>query len=325
MAELAKARKKRSGHRAHVTKTLARVKEMTNEPLPESITALMQLKLTLNEKIETITKLDEEILDLVTDDTEIEREIEESSEVKDDIHGGIAAIEEKLANSAKKEQPRASTSHERTSFENSNHTVNQIPRVRLPKLEVKKFSGNVHEWSEFWDSYTSAIHNNESLSDVDKFSYLRGLLEEPAKSAIAGFSMTEANYSQAVELLRRRFGNKTIVQRAHINELMNVKPVFNPKDTRRLRNFVDIVETNYRGLEALKVNEQTYAAIVVPSILNKLPEIVRLTITRGEDYMEWTMANLVKALLAEIELREGHALLQGEEVEDGDFNDNRRN
>ena len=104
----------------------------------------------------------------------------------------------------------------------------------------------------------------ESLSKVDKFTYLRGLVEEPAKSAIAGFSLTEANYSAAVELLQRRFGNKTVVQWAHINQLMNVKPVFNPNDTRRLRWFFDMIESNYRRLQALQVDEQTYAAIVVP-------------------------------------------------------------
>ena len=47
------------------------------------------------------------------------------------------------------------------------------------------------------------IHLNESLSDVDKFSYLRGLLLEPARSAIAGFSLMAANYAAAVELLKK--------------------------------------------------------------------------------------------------------------------------
>ena len=52
-----------------------------------------------------------------------------------------------------------------------------------------------------------------------------------------------------------------------------MKPVFNPKDTRRLRRFFNMIErlSNYRGLQALQVDEQTYATIVVPSVLNKLP------------------------------------------------------
>ena len=70
--------------------------------------------------------------------------------------------------------------------------------MRLPQLEVRKFTGKIHEWTEFWDSFNSAIHENESLSKVDKFTYLRAIVEEPTKSAIAGFSLTEANYTAAV-------------------------------------------------------------------------------------------------------------------------------
>ena len=89
----------------------------------------------------------------------------------------------------------------------------------LPKLELRKFNGKICEWQEFWDGFSSSIDNNEQLSDVDKFAYLRGLLEEPAKSTIAGFSLTEANYKSAVELVKKRFDKKSAVQRAHVNEL----------------------------------------------------------------------------------------------------------
>ena len=56
-------------------------------------------------------------------------------------------------------------------------------RVKLPKLGGKKFNGRMHEWHEFWDSFESTIDRNENPSDVDKFSYARGLIKGPAKSA----------------------------------------------------------------------------------------------------------------------------------------------
>ena len=56
-------------------------------------------------------------------------------------------------------------------------------QIKIPKLEVRKFSGKLEEWQDFWDSFVSAIHSN-----VDIFSYLRGLPLEPARSAIAGFA-----------------------------------------------------------------------------------------------------------------------------------------
>ena len=52
------------------------------------------------------------------------------------------------------------------------------------------------------------------------------------------------------------------------------------------------------------MDEATYSSIVVPTLLEKLPEGVRLTMTRGKSFKEWTMNDLLKHLLVEVELRE---------------------
>ncbi|CAB4005252.1 E3 ubiquitin- ligase DZIP3 [Paramuricea clavata] len=101
------------------------------------------------------------------------------------------------------------------------------------------------------------------------------------------------------------------LERAHIQALMNIKPVYNERDVRRLRELYHACETNCRGLKTLGVDESSYATIVVPEILDKLPESLRLTITRGSsasgsDFLSWTMKDILKALLDEIELREAH-------------------
>jgi hypothetical protein len=57
------------------------------------------------------------------------------------------------------------------------------------------------------------------------------------------------------------------------------------------------------------VDESTYATIVGPEILDKLPESLRLTITHGSsgsDFLNWMMKDIFKALLDEIELCEAH-------------------
>ena len=109
-----------------------------------------------------------------------------------------------------------------------------------------------------WDGFSSSIDNNDQLSDVDKFAYLRGYLEGPAKSTIAGLSLTGANYKYAVELLKKRFEKKSAVQRAHVNELMQLPAVYKERDTLRLRKLYDSCEANNRALKALGVNEDSY-------------------------------------------------------------------
>jgi hypothetical protein len=88
------------------------------------------------------------------------------------------------------------------------------------------------------------MDNNDQLSDVDKFAYLRGYLEGAAKSTIAGLSLTGANYKCAVELLKKRFEKKGAVQRAHVNEMIQLPAVYKERDTEILRKLYDRCEAN---------------------------------------------------------------------------------
>ena len=75
------------------------------------------------------------------------------------------------------------------------------------------------------------------------------------KTVIAGFSFTEANYEAAVHLLKQRFPMPVVIKRSHINELMNLQPVYKERDLDRLRNFYDVAKTHFRGLDAMMVDE----------------------------------------------------------------------
>ena len=72
-------------------------------------------------------------------------------------------------------------------------------------LTIQPFKGALTTWTMFWDSYKAAIHDNASLSDIDKFNYLRSLLQGPA---VSGLTLTAPNYKEAVSVLEKRFGNK---------------------------------------------------------------------------------------------------------------------
>ena len=71
--------------------------------------------------------------------------IEDSDKVKAEIRGAVLAIEEKL-----KWDPVAAPPS------TSQPLLIPLPKSEkakapLPNLEVKKFSGRIHEWQEFWD------------------------------------------------------------------------------------------------------------------------------------------------------------------------------
>ena len=117
-------------------------------------------------------------------------------------------------------------------------TQETIPRVKLPKLDLRKFDGEVSTWPTFWDSFESSIHKNPTLAPIDKFNYLNSLLMKPALDSISGLSLTASNYEEAVAILKKRFGNKQQIINRHMDILLNVSPMTN-QDTRKLRELYD--------------------------------------------------------------------------------------
>ena len=203
--------------------------------------------------LDIVRKLDGEILKLIVQmeevhvtDEEIAEEVKCARDLRGEINALVTSISDLLA--AKGETAESQQSHS-----NSTPSV----QVKLPKLEVKRFSGKVEEWQQFWDGFESAIHNNPKLSQVDKFSYLRGLLVGIARTSVAGLALTSANYEAAIEILKRRFGNKVTIERAHVNDLLKVHPVYNDKDTGSLQRLYDTVEVHHRSLHALVKENHT--------------------------------------------------------------------
>ena len=80
-------------------------------------------------------------------------------------------------------------------------------KVRLPKLEMKKFGGDPVAWPEFYETFKVSVHENYELSDVERFSYLKTYVFGEAASCIQGLPLTSGNYFQAIKLLEDRFGN----------------------------------------------------------------------------------------------------------------------
>ena len=99
--------------------------------------------------------------------------------------------------------------------------------IRLPKLESKKFGGEILKWQEFWDIFEASIHKNSSLQPIDKFSYLRAQLEREALKAISGLELTNSNYDAAIAILKERYGNEQLIVDTHYTKLMEMPPTVN--------------------------------------------------------------------------------------------------
>ncbi|XP_065058043.1 uncharacterized protein LOC135685879 [Rhopilema esculentum] len=308
--ELKKLRKARGAHRAYVTRTIAIAMERVKNFRTGDKKELLKYKGVLTDKKMVLQKMDEKVLEILSDQSdgdECIQEVEESEAIAMEISEVLLEIKEIL----EKDTALQHAPVENTSFSGSSST--RKARAKLPKLELQTFDGTPQDWPEFWDAFSSTVDDDEDLPDAVKFQYLKKSLLEPAKSVISGFKMTASNYRAAVELLHQRFAKPTVIKRAHINEMLKINSVYDERRVDRMRSLHDSVETHFRGLEALHVNEETYASIVVPVLLEKIPQAVRLNMVRAssKDHLEWSVRDFLESLSKEIEVREVQAPIFG--------------
>ncbi|XP_063427126.1 uncharacterized protein LOC134710669 [Mytilus trossulus] len=337
--DLVKLKSVRSGNRSAVTRLFRRLdeaKENSNFDEEEVIATLGKLvqKQTLFED------LNEQILKL-TEPEDVENEIVDSDEYSVDMETKIRHIRKCIQN-VQTPQSRHIDSHTTThtlnpetipfvpthnianphnaqSFENpsvqASHTFNtqqssfsSASSHRLPKLSLPIFSGNILEWQTFWDSYESAVHLNLSLTNVQKFNYLKAQLEHEALDSIAGFALTNVNYDEAVNLLKERFGQQDKIINAYMQALLEIPSPRNQITS--LRSFYDKMESYVRGLEALGQTQETYGTLLVPIIMKKLPGEVRQHLAREHRIQTWVLRDLRRSILDEINIMDA-----GQELE----------
>ena len=124
----------------------------------------------------------------------IDNEIVGSAEFCDSVYEIIVRIDEQLKISELQQKDKDGPTVSSTVSEDSVISYGGA-KAKLPKLVIKKFYGEAHLWQEFWDSFKSSIDDNKNLPTIDKFNYLKNLLESNAYSTIAGLSLTAANDS----------------------------------------------------------------------------------------------------------------------------------
>ena len=103
-------------------------------------------------------------------------------------------------------------------------------QLNLPKLEISKFDGRPLKWRTFWDQFRTSVDENENLTKIDKFTYLKSLLTTSAKECIDGLTLTETNYDIAVKLLTERFGNTQILISNHMDVLVKLPNITDIND-----------------------------------------------------------------------------------------------
>ena len=124
----------------------------------------------------------------------------------------------------------------------------------------------------------------------------------------SGLPLTSANYHEAIEILRKRFGNKQQIIARHMDTLLNVVAVTSQDSLKGLRHLYDLVESHVRSLKSLGVSSDSYGTLLASVLVNKLPMEIRLIVSRKVDEDSWNLDAMLGVVGEELTAREQAAI-----------------
>lgn len=139
---------------------------------------------------------------------------------------------------------------------------------KLPVIKIPTFDGTYFKWLEFKETFTSLVHENEKVKSIHKFHYLLSYLEGEAARVLCNLEVTGSNYTEAWQLLCKRFDNKRQLINNHLKALFSIETV---RETEKsLRFIVDHVNKNLRALRTLGLPVEKWDILVIYMVTAKL-------------------------------------------------------
>lgn len=98
-------------------------------------------------------------------------------------------------------------------------------QVKLPKLKLPTFDELIKDWPHFKDLFSSLIHDNESISGIQKFQYLLSCLSNEPHNLARTLPVTATNYPIVWEQLLSRYDDKRRLAVYYLDKILNLSPV----------------------------------------------------------------------------------------------------
>lgn len=150
---------------------------------------------------------------------------------------------------------------------NVSNTHNNM--VHLPKIQLPTFNGCYEDWPAFKDLFVSLVHNNPSLSNVQKLHYLKTSVTAEAELLLKHFKITSSNYLYAWDCLKARYGNKRLILNCTMKKLFNQKKM-TTQSAVQLKGLLDTTTECLNSLRNLDISTGSWDPIIIYLLVQKL-------------------------------------------------------
>ena len=91
--------------------------------------------------------------------------------------------------------------------------------INIPKTQLKSFSADPLRWHDWFSFFKATIHDNVTLTDAQRMTYLQNALTDRAKDGILGYSYNGEFYNGAMQELHKQFRKPQLVTAAYLDRL----------------------------------------------------------------------------------------------------------
>lgn len=127
-------------------------------------------------------------------------------------------------------------------------------KPRLPKLELFPFDSKLENWPTFRDTFSSLIHTNKQIADIEKFYYLLSAVSGSALTIVKSMPVTSSNYQIVWDALVKRYENKRALATTYLDKLFNFSPLVN-ESVSGLNEFLQTFQENIKALHLLDIKD----------------------------------------------------------------------
>lgn len=125
--------------------------------------------------------------------------------------------------------------------------------IRIPKLELGTFSGDLEGWSIFYETFRTVIHENPELTDGEKIQYLISCLRGKALNVCSGILPSAQNYTVVWNTLLNKYNDKRLLAASYLDKLMNL-PAVDSNSPTSLEDFIDKFSSIISALHQLQIS-----------------------------------------------------------------------
>lgn len=131
------------------------------------------------------------------------------------------------------------------------------------------FDGDLTQWQSFYDGFKSAVHDDKDIPNSRKFQLLQSSLRGKAAQALAGWRLTDDNYSEALERLIELHARQYHTSHELLRKFHNLQTLDKASGS-LLQKMSNVTHEVIRQLRAMKYPVEHYDLLFVHEIHDKL-------------------------------------------------------